>query len=148
MSSPSAATVNSVVLNYVPVSFGDFAGLPVEVEWVHPGHGDSVHAVRLQVHDFAGSHRYRLHFDFNDAVLDERLRRRSLRHFERLLDALLDDPDRPIAAVDILTDDERQALAALNATDRDSPAARVRRHDVRSNGGGGPRAHRAAAGRR
>ena len=42
------------------------------------------------------------------------------RHFERLLDALLDDPDRPIAAVDILTDDERQALAALNATDREA----------------------------
>ena len=32
-----------------------FAGLPAEVEWVHPGHGDSVHALRLQVHDFAGS---------------------------------------------------------------------------------------------
>ncbi len=115
-SSPSGAAAGSVVLNYFPESFGDFAGLPAEVEWVHPGHGDSVHALRLQVHDFAGSGRITLHFDWNDRALPERLRRRGLRHFEKLLAALLDDPDRPIAAVDLLTGDERRARAALNAT--------------------------------
>ena len=115
-SSPSGATASNVVLNYFPAAFGTFAGVPVEVEWVHPGHGDSVHALRLQVHDFSGSGRYTLHFDFNEGALPERLRRRGLEHFEALLDAALDDPDRPIASVDILVDDERRALAALNAT--------------------------------
>ncbi len=117
-SAPSGATASRVVLNYVPVAFGSFAGLTPEVEWVHPGHGDSVHALRLQVTDFAGTGRYALHFDFNDATLDDRLRRRSLEHFATLLDAFLDDPDRPIASVDIQTADERQALAAINRTDR------------------------------
>ena len=121
-SAPSGATASRVVLNYVPVAFGSFAGLTPEVEWVHPGHGDSVHALRLQVTDFAGTGRYVLHFDFNDAALEERLRRRSLEHFATLLDACLDDPDRPIAAVDILTADERQALAAINRTDLDASA--------------------------
>ena len=93
-----------------PAAFGPFAGLPVEVEWVHPGHGDSVHALRLQVHDFSASGRYVLHFDFNDAALDDRLRRRSLEHFERVLDAFLDDPDRPIGSIDMLVEAERQAL--------------------------------------
>ena len=120
-SAPSAAAASPIVLNFVPASFGSFAGLPVAVDWVHPGHGDSVHTLRLQVHDFAGSGRYMLHFDFNDAALDDRLRQRSLTHFETLVDAFIEDPDQPIAAVDILTNDERQALAALNETDRVPP---------------------------
>jgi non-ribosomal peptide synthetase component F len=116
-SAPSGATAGRVVLNYVPAAFGSFAGLTPEVEWVHPGHADSVHALRLHVTDFAGTGRYELHVDFNHAALEERLRHRSLQHFAALLDACLDDPDRPIASVDILTADERQALAAINPTD-------------------------------
>lgn len=116
LSTPSGATAGSVVLNYVPGSFGTFAGLATEVDWVHPGHGDSVHALRLQVHDFAGTGRPVLHFDFNDGALEPRLQRRSLRHFETLLDAVLEGPDRPIASLDILVEEEHQALAALNAT--------------------------------
>ena len=115
-SSPSGTAAGNVVLNFVPESFGDFAGLRPEVEWLHPGHGDSVHALRLQVHDFAGTGRTTLHFDFNDLALPDRFRRRSLRHFDKLLAAMLDDPDQPIAAVDVLTSEERQALAELNDT--------------------------------
>ena len=115
-SSPSGATARNIVLNYFPAAFGTFAGVPVEVEWVHAGHGDSVHALRLQVHDFSGSGRYTLHFDFNEGALPEQLRRRGLEHFDALLDAALDDPDRPIASVDVLVEDERRALAQLNAT--------------------------------
>ncbi|MGB5752520.1 MAG: amino acid adenylation domain-containing protein [Thermoanaerobaculia bacterium] len=116
LSSPSRVAASNVVLNYFPRAFGDFAGIPVEAEWVHPGHGDSVHALRLQVHDFSGSGRYTFHFDYNLEALPERLQRRSIEHFEKLLDAMLADPDRRIAAVDLLVDEEREALAALNAT--------------------------------
>lgn len=49
-------------------------------------------------------------------MLPDRLRRRSLWHFERLLATLLADPDARVAAVDVLSGDERQALAELNAT--------------------------------
>ena len=115
-SAPSGTHSGNVVLNYFPESFGDFAGLPADVEWVHPGHGDSVHALRLQVHDFGGTGRITLHFDFNDSVLPRRLRHRGLRHFDKLLAAMLDDPDARIARVDVLTADERDALATLNAT--------------------------------
>jgi amino acid adenylation domain-containing protein len=117
LSAPSGTTASNVVLNYFPVAFGPFAGVPVEVDWVHPGHGDSVHALRLQVHDFAGSGRYTLHFDYNEDVLPERFRRRSLEHFDKLLDAFINDPDCAIASVDILIDGERQSLTALNSTD-------------------------------
>ena len=116
MSSPSGAAVGSVVLNYVPGAFGELAGLPAEVEWVHPGHGDGVHALRLQVHDFSGSGRYVLHFDYNRGALPERLQRRSLEHFETVLETFVDDPDRPLASLDLLVPDERRALVSLNAT--------------------------------
>ncbi|MGB5661067.1 MAG: amino acid adenylation domain-containing protein, partial [Thermoanaerobaculia bacterium] len=116
LSSPSRVAASNVVLNYFPRAFGNFAGIPVEAEWVHPGHGDSVHALRLQVHDFSGSGRYTFHFDYNLEALPERLQRRSIEHFEKLLDAMLADPDRRIAAVDLLVDEERETLAALNAT--------------------------------
>ncbi len=113
-SAPSGAVASNVVLNYFPPGFGDFAGLPTEVEWVHPGHGDRVHALRLQVHDFAARGRLTLHFDINREVLPETLCRRSLLHFEILLEALLKDPDGQIAAVDVLTGEERQTLERLH----------------------------------
>jgi amino acid adenylation domain-containing protein len=121
-SSPSGATASNIVLNYFPGSFGPFAGVPVEAEWVHPGHGDSVHALRLQVHDFSGSGRLTLHFDCNDSVLPGCFQSRAVEHFEKILDACLDDPDRAIASVDILVDEERLALSSLNAG-RPSPPA-------------------------
>ncbi len=117
MSTPSSVEASNIVLNFFPAAFGQFAGVPVRAEWIHPGHGDSVHALRLQVHDFSGSGRYVLHFDFNERSLPERLRHRSLEHFEKLLEACLEDPDRPIASVDMLVEDERRALASLNSTD-------------------------------
>jgi amino acid adenylation domain-containing protein len=116
LSSPSAATASNIVLNYVPVRFGEIAGHPADVAWVHSGHGDSVHALRLQVHDFSGTGRTTLHFDCNDGVLPEPLRGRVVGHFSRLLDAMLADPDRRIAEVDLLLDDERELLGRLNDT--------------------------------
>jgi amino acid adenylation domain-containing protein len=115
-SSPSGTTASNIVLNFFPGSFGPFAGVRASVEWVHPGHGDSVHALRLQVHDFSGSGRYTLHFDYSRQVLSGLLQRRSLEHFLKMLDAMLDDPDQTVAAIDLLVEDERRSLATLNAT--------------------------------
>jgi amino acid adenylation domain-containing protein len=114
LSSPSGSAASSVVLNYFPRAFGEFSGFPVEVDWVHPGHGDSVHALRLQVHDFGGTGRYVLHFDWNEGALPERLQRRSLEHFENVLKALLGDPDCPIASVDIRVEEERRDRVLLD----------------------------------
>jgi amino acid adenylation domain-containing protein len=123
-STPSSVEASNIVLNFFPAAFGQFDGVPVRAEWIHPGHGDSVHALRLQVHDFSGSGRYVLHFDFNERSLPERLRHRSLEHFENLLDACVHDPDQSIASVDVLVEDERRALASLNSTHTSPPPDR------------------------
>ena len=124
-SAPSSAAASNVVLNYFPAAFGDFAGLPPEAEWVHPGHGDSVHALRLQVHDVSGSGRYRLHFDGNRTALPPELWRRGREHFDKLLEACLEDPDRPLAAVDLSLAADRRALAEINASDAAPPVDRT-----------------------
>lgn len=42
----------SVVLNYINASFPDFCGMPMHSTWMHPGHVDNGHALRLQVPRF------------------------------------------------------------------------------------------------
>jgi amino acid adenylation domain-containing protein len=115
-SAPSSTTSSNVVLNYVPAAFGPFAGMRPEVDWIHPGHGDSVHAVRLQVHDFGGTGRYTFHLDVNDGAVPGRLHRRAPEHLAALAEAVLADPDRPLASIDLRTGEDRASLARLNAT--------------------------------
>ena len=117
LGNPSGADAGNVVLNFVPGVFGAFEGWSPEVEWVHPGHGDRLHALRLQVHDFGGTGAYTLHFDVNRSALPEWLRRRIPRHFERLLDALLEEPDRLLDTVDLRLEEER-SLPALGGSPR------------------------------
>ncbi len=104
------------VLNSIRGSFGDFAGMPVRSEWLHPGHHDREHALRLHFHDFDARGSFRLLFDLNDELFDARRRARVVGHFERLVDALLDDWDQPISGADLLAPAEReQQLSDLNS---------------------------------
>ncbi len=115
----SSATQNRsypVLLNFINASFGPFNGSPMESEWVHPGHGDADHAVRLQVHDFDDRGEFLLHFDVRRDVFDTDTEQDLIRHFGLMLDALLDDPDQPLDRVDLLTDEEHAAIEAFNDT--------------------------------
>lgn len=106
-----------VVLNYLPMRFEEIAGQEaVETHWLHPGHSDSSHALRLQVHDFSAKGRWSLLFDCNDDALPLPYRNRIPEHFMKLLDALLENPDRPLGQVDLLLDEERVLLNRFNDT--------------------------------
>ncbi len=106
----------SVLLNVINASFGDFGGFPVRSEWVHAGHGDADHKVRLQVHDFDETGEVTLHFDLASDVFDDSRTQALLRHFEMVLDALLVDLDTQIVAVDLRSETERRADAVFNDT--------------------------------
>jgi amino acid adenylation domain-containing protein/non-ribosomal peptide synthase protein (TIGR01720 family) len=105
-----------VLLNYVNVAFPDFAGLRPQVDWVHAGHGDQHNSLRLQVADFAATGRFCLHFDFNTSVFSPNQQTWMIAQFERVLDALLADPDRPINTVSLQTADEQRRLVAAYNT--------------------------------
>ena len=124
----SSATHNradSVLLNFINASFGDFAGMPMRSEWVHAGHGDADHMLRLQVHDFDATGDWTLHFDVNRDVFDGEREQALIRHFMQMFDAMLADLDTPIASVDLLTAQERTALDAVNDTAAEVPFATV-----------------------
>ena len=111
--------VYSVALNYVKVSLGDFAGMSVRPLWFNSGAGEG--SMTLNVHDLEGSGSLVGEFDFNCDVFTPGNRRRAVRHFERLLDACLEDLSRELGDVDILDDDEQRAFLDWNATARDYP---------------------------
>ena len=118
----SSAEVNrafNVVLNYVHASFPSFAGMPVRSEWVHPGHGDAAHHLRLQVHDFDETGRLVLHFDCNRDLFERAEREAAADHFVHLLDAYLARPDRPIRSAPLLSPVE--TLRVLDAVNSASP---------------------------
>ncbi len=100
----------NVVLNYVNATFPPFAGRRSTTEWIHPGHSDQLHALRLHVHDFDGTGEFVLHFDFNEDVFGPARRHEAIGHFLRLLDGFLDDPDQAVDDVDLLSEAERQRL--------------------------------------
>ena len=110
-----------VLLNFINASFGPFNDWPMRSDWVHSGHGDADHVLRLQVHDFDDGGNLRLHFDLSRGVFDLERKDAIIRHFLAMLDALLDDPDGRIAAVDLLGPAESAALAAFNDTDAACP---------------------------
>lgn len=103
-STPELSRSYNVVLNYINASFPDFNGLPLWVDWVHPDHVDPAHHLRLQVHDLDRRGEIQLHFDLNTEVFDEALREEVPKHFLRLMDGFLADPENLIAEVPLVED--------------------------------------------
>ncbi len=105
----------TTVVNFIHASFGSFAGASVSTQWLHPGHKDREHALRLQVHDFGDNGCFLLYFDFNCDVFDSRLREAAVAQFVRLLDGMLDDRHQAIDRVNLLSAAERyRQIIALN----------------------------------
>ena len=108
---PAANRSFNVVLNYIHASFGPFGGLPMSSEWIHPGHGDSHHHLRLQVHDFDDAGIFQLHFDLNVELFDDAARTAAIGRFQRLIDVFLEDRTRLLSSVS-LSAQEPPAVAA------------------------------------
>lgn len=89
----------AVVLNYITARTGDFADLAGEADWIHSGHGDAQHRLRLQVHDFDEGGEPTLDFDLDVEVFDEEARAWAVDHFLELFDALVTDPNLPLQSV-------------------------------------------------
>jgi amino acid adenylation domain-containing protein len=113
----SAATNASydVLLNFITARFARVPGFTPRSEWIHPGHGDVGHSLRLQVHDFDGSGRFSLHFDLNEAVFPPILQTLVITQFLSLVDALLENRQQALQAPELLPDAERAAWSAFNA---------------------------------
>lgn len=101
------------ILNFIQGSFGRFAGLPVTTRWLHSGHHDRQHPLRLQVHDLDGKGELCLQLDLNAEVFPEGRRERTVERLLRLLDAMLDDWRQPVAGVPLVRPERARRLAGL-----------------------------------
>ena len=108
--SPEANKCFQVVLNYIHASFQDFDSMPMDSQWVHPGHCDPGHHLRLQVHDFDSTGNIQLHFDLNTQVFSRSSRTLVPGHFLNLLDAFLEDQTQLISKSPLVSDSEYQHL--------------------------------------
>ncbi|HMS71438.1 MAG TPA: amino acid adenylation domain-containing protein, partial [Baekduia sp.] len=109
-----------VVLNFLKVSIGKFAGMPVRPLWLHSGAGDG--SLIVNVHDLEASGHFAVEFDFNCEVFEDDDRRRAIQHFTNLLDQCVSDASLPIDRASILSDSERhRILVEWNATQREYP---------------------------
>ena len=117
-SSVISQTAFSVVLNYITAAFEPFGDLPMSSEWIHAGHGDPNHHLRLQVHDFDETDSLLLFFDFNEDVFSESQQQWAMEQFVAVLDAMLEQPEGLIHDVDIVGSSERSFLLGLNPPPR------------------------------
>ncbi len=107
-SQPALSRSFNVVLNYINASFSEFENLPVKSEWVHTGHVDPRHHLRLQVYDFDASGTIQLHFDLNEDIFEAQTRALVPQHFLNLLDAFIENRETQILAPKVITNQEYQ----------------------------------------
>ena len=126
-----------VVLNVHGATFGPFGDIGARTRWIHPGHIDAHHRLRIQALDYTGRGELEVALDLNVRTADADHRRRAAGHFGAVLDAMLADPDTPIASVELLGPEERLLLDALIDTGPgsglDAPAPMIVRDRLRAN---------------
>ncbi|MEM7044298.1 MAG: amino acid adenylation domain-containing protein [Pseudomonadota bacterium] len=109
-----AASVESgrafnVILNYINATFSEIDGLERRIEWLSTDAMDPGHDLRLHVMDMNGDGAPVLAFDLKTSTFPERLRLAIPDHFTAVLDAMLDNFDRQIDEVAIVSATERTA---------------------------------------
>ncbi len=126
VSTPELNRRYQVLLNVLPMQMGDFAELPTRCDWIHSGAGDGAQWLRIQAHDFEGSGRLTLDFDFDRQVFPAAYRELAATQFLNLVDSVLADHERPLGSFDLLAEAEREYRETVfNATDRAEPTTTV-----------------------
>ena len=102
----------STVLNFITATFGDFGSVPARTTWLHPGHSDPHHLVRLQAYDYDQTGEPTLEMDLNASVSGQ-----APAHLARVIDQMVNNPDGGIGAFEILSEEDRKAIGAINTGD-------------------------------
>lgn len=103
----------NVVLNYITATFVDFNGTSMSTDWIHSGHVDPGHHLRMQVHNFNADGSIELAFDLNRAVFSEAKRKVIPQAFIELIDRFIEDRFQSIG---FLSEQDTQLLQSYNNT--------------------------------
>ncbi len=100
----------NVVLNYINATFPDFAGLATRSEWIHSGHGDASHDLRVQVQDFDDDDEFVVHLDLATDRFSPSQRALICRHFVTFVDSVLARPSAPLQELALIDAAENREL--------------------------------------
>jgi len=101
---------NNAVLNFFPSSFAQFEDLGMESEWLHSGHMDAVHDIRLQIHDYDRTGQYTFQFDLDCGIFSNEKRREIVESFKLIIGTFISNRETIIEEIDVLPSSERQRL--------------------------------------
>lgn len=110
-----------VVLNVHGATLGSFGPIPAHTTWIHPGHIDPHHRLRVQALDYDGSGTLDLGLDVNHRIADADHRRRAGEHFATVLDVMVSSPDTKIHSVVLVGEGERLLLEPLTNPSAGTP---------------------------
>ena len=111
----NAAAINNTnaVLNYITAEYGNFGDLPCTSQWIHPGHCDARHEIRMQVYNFNDSEEIELELDLNNSAFSLLQKERIKNYLIKIIDASLEEADTSIDGIDILEETEKEQLLNL-----------------------------------
>ena len=104
----------NVSLNFLSAKLPDFAGHPMQAQWLHPDASDPHHHLRILAHDLDNRGQLQLHFDFNAALFNPALQAQAPSHLLALINAALEDLSQPIDQTNLLTTEEKARLKELS----------------------------------
>jgi amino acid adenylation domain-containing protein len=110
------------VINVITAVSGSFGAFPSVSTWVHSGHSDPHHPLRLQVSDFTGTGEPLIDLDVAHTIVGTPDREHLAAHLASAMRALADNPDQSVGAVDLLTDHEHLEVARFAGSSRFQPA--------------------------
>ncbi len=110
-----------VVLNVQTATMGDFGSIGANTSWIHPGHIDPHHQLRVQALDYDGSGVLELALDVNHRAGEPAQRQNAAAHFATVFDALLDDPEQLIHSVALPSNQELAQLSAFSSPKAGTP---------------------------
>ena len=100
---------------------GGFVLPGLEIDLVPMGLGTSRFDLALSLNDTSGG--VSCDFEYSTVLFDAARMERMLAHYERLLTAMVDNPDQRVSELAVLTDPELEALASWNLTEVPFPTA-------------------------
>lgn len=106
----------NVLLNFIPVSFGDFAGIATQTEWLLSDHVDPNHPLRIQIQDFNNQGDYTLLFDLNHNVFSKEQMQYIQEHFIKIIDAFISNKKQPLHDISLISTPELELLKEWNNT--------------------------------
>ncbi|MGI9606484.1 MAG: amino acid adenylation domain-containing protein [Acidimicrobiales bacterium] len=110
-----------VVLNVHGATFGQFGDMPTRTRWIHPGHIDSHHRMRVQALDYDGLGELEICLDLSHRSTEAEHRSLAGRHFARVVDTMLADPDAGVGSFSLIDEAEALLLAAVASPSSGTP---------------------------